>query len=341
MENKQIIFTAPNLAELLDVEIPDEIKPNQVLVRTVYTAVSAGTERANLIGEENICGVKSKCNTNFPRRLGYSGVGIVEKIGEAVKSVKVGERVVIYFGKHQKYNLMNERNVYPIGYDSVTDEEAALCTIACFPIEGLRKTRLEIGESALVMGLGILGLIGVQMCRAAGAAPVIAADPNPARRELALKCGATDVLDPLDPDFSSKVKALTGGKGADVIIEVSGVGSALQTSLECVARFGRISLLGCTRKNIDDFDVYHMVHYPGISIVGAHNDARPKFESRPGNWTAYDDLGAIIKLLASGSLNFKPLINEIHKPEECKEQFERLAFDYANFPIGLLFDWRD
>lgn len=337
MRDWQIVFTAPNQAELLEreVSLPGQ---EEVLLRTLYTAVSAGTERANLIGEININPDPAKCNDAFPRELGYSGVGIVEAVGARVHGVQPGDRAVIYFGKHRAYNLVSENKVFRVP-STVTSEDAALCTIACFPLEGLRKTRLEIGESAAIVGLGLLGLMAVQMCAAAGAVPVIAVDPNPHRRKLALAMGATCAFDPSDRDFVESVRAATDERGVDVIIEASGEGAALKEALKCVARFGRISLLGCTRKNIDDFDVYHLVHSPGIQIIGAHNNARPKFESRPGNWTYQDDIRAILSLLAHERLNFRPLISEIHSPEECKAQYERLALRPTEFPIGMLFDW--
>ena len=124
--------------------------------------------------------------------------------------------------------------------------------ISTFPMAAIRKTRLEMGESAIVMGLGILGMIGVKLLRAAGAVPIIAADPNPKRREIALKNGADFAFDPLCEDFADKVKSVTGG-GVNVAIEVTGVGAGFNEALDCMAKFGRVALLGCTRSS--DFTV--------------------------------------------------------------------------------------
>lgn len=337
MNNKQIIFTAPKIAELLDAPIADQLQPKQVRVRTVYTVISAGTERANLIGEVNISGKIEDCNDRFPRKLGYCGVGEVVDIGSDVTSVKVGDRVVIYFGKHSQYNTLPETNVFPIRSD-VSYLDAALMVIACFPAEGVRKARLEYGESAMVVGLGILGLIGCKLAQLAGAVPVIAVDPNPERRALAMKYGADHALDPTAPDFLETVKSLTGGKGVNVVVEASGNSKALKNALHACAPMARVTLLGCTRTP-DTYDLYHDVHYPGISMIGAHNFARPKVESHPGNWTAADDVDAMLRLIAYGRMDLKPLIAEIHSPAEAPEVFARLADD-PNFPIGVAFDWR-
>lgn len=338
MENKQIIFTEPNKAELLDCPVPDELGEEDVRVKMVYTVVSAGTERANLVGEVNISGIRKACNDTFPRKLGYCGVGTVEAIGSRVKSVAVGQRVIVYFGKHCQHNVVHQSKAIPITPENVDDLDASLMVIAGFPAEGVRKSRLEFGESAMVVGAGILGLIAVALAKAAGAVPVIAADPNPERRKLAIEMGADFAVDSLEPDYVEQVKSLTDGKGVNVIVEASGNSKALKTALLCCARMGRVTLLGCTRTP-DDYDLYHDVHWPGVSLIGAHNMARPNYESMPGNWTAADDYHAMLKMISLGRLNLRPLISEIHSPEDAPEVYHRLAFD-KNFPIGVVFDWR-
>lgn len=339
MKNKQIIFTAPNRAELLETEIPDQLAEGTVRVRMTYTAVSAGTERANLIGESNISGKREDCNNHFPRKLGYCGVGVVEAVGDRVSKVNVGDRVIVYFGKHTLYNVVPEANVIPIVPREVEDLDAALMVIAGFPAEGIRKTRLEYGESCMIVGLGILGQIAVALAKIAGAVPVIAADPNPARRELAIRMGADHAVDPTAENAAETIRALTNGKGANVVVEASGNSAALKSALRCCAPMARVSLLGCTRTP-DVYDLYHDVHYPGVTLIGAHNFARPKVESMPGNWTAADDFHAMLKLIHYGRLNLRPLISEIHAPEEAPAVYDRLAND-RNFPIGVLFDWRE
>ncbi|HEY3329024.1 MAG TPA: zinc-binding alcohol dehydrogenase [Capsulimonadaceae bacterium] len=340
MNTKQILFTAPYEARLVDTELaaPGE---GEVLVRTEFTAISAGTERANLVGDKNISGVREQCTeVKFPRALGYSGAGVVEQIGSRVTNVKPGDRVVISFGLHRQYNLVGQSQVHKIVHESVTSLEAAFVVIAGFSIAGIRKTRLEIGESAMVMGLGILGILAVQLCRIAGGVPVIAVDPNEARRALALQNGADHALDPTGPDFIDNVKALTYGKGVNSIIEVSGVSVALSQALDCAAPFGRVALLGCSRTPGAPIDFYHQVHYPGVTIVGANNFARPIRESSPGNWTASDDYGAILGLIAGGRLNIRPLLSAPISPEDAPDIYRHLAADPAGFPIGVAFDWR-
>ena len=248
MNGKQIVFTAANRAELLDVELP-EVGEHQVMVQTVISTISAGTERANLTGDPNV-DPNGASRVSFPRSSGYNSAGIVVRTGSAVTGVKPGDRVVVYWGKHQNYNVVPEEQVIPLDGEglphSLSFETGALSFITTFPMAAIRKTRLEMGESALVMGLGVLGLIAVKLLRAAGAVPVIAADPNPRRRALALKYGADDAFDPLQEDFARQVKDATHG-GVNTAIEVTGVGAGFNEALDCMAKFGRVALLGCTR----------------------------------------------------------------------------------------------
>ena len=118
----------------------------------------------------------------------------------------------------------------------------------------------------MVMGLGILGQLAVKLARIAGACPVIACDPVKERREEALKNGADYAFDPFDKDFVSQVKQASGG-GVQTAIEVTGVGAGLVETLDCMRRFGRVALLGCTRNSDFSIDYYNKVHTPRITLV--------------------------------------------------------------------------
>ena len=208
---KQIVFTAPGKAELLDTPLPNA-EPDSITVSTEYTVISGGTEKATLLNLPNSPGGP------FPRYTGYSGVGRVIKAGPATKT-PVGSRVLVYHGVHSNWNVVPEANITPILDNSISSLDAAFVTLASMGLGGVRKARLEIGESAMVMGLGLLGMFAVQFCRLNGAFPVIAADPNPDRRALALQLGADAALDPLSPEFSDQVRDLTYGKGVRATIE--------------------------------------------------------------------------------------------------------------------------
>ncbi len=332
METKTIVFTAPKTAELL----PGETKPmtpTSVAVKMEYTVISGGTERASITGSPNT-------GTTWPRHLGYCGVGHVIAVGEQVTSVVPGDRVLVYHGRHSQYNVAPEAKITKVTQEELDSLEAAFVIIAAMGLGGVRKLELELGESAMVMGLGLLGIFAIEFLRLSGAYPLIAADPNPERRKLALELGADYALDPTEDGFTQKVKDLTDGKGINACVEVTGRSEAMKQALECAARQGRISLLGCTRNSDCAIDYYQQVHRPGVKLIGAHNLVRPQFESYPHHWTHQDDCKAILKLLAAGRIQVKPIISRVVKPEMAPEIYTQLCDD-PKFPLGTVFDWRE
>lgn len=331
MNTKTIVFTEPYTAQYMDYET-NPMTDTTVAVKMEYTVVSGGTERACIVALPN-------AGTKFPKFLGYCGIGQVVEVGSQVTSVVPGDRVLVYHGRHSIYNVVPEIKVTKVPQD-VDSLEAAFVIISTMGLGGVRKLEIELGESAMVMGLGLLGMFSVQFLRLSGAYPVIAADLNPERRKLALQLGADYALDPADPDFVKTVKELTGGKGVNATVEVTGVSKAMHQALECAARQGRISLLGCTRISDCPIDYYAQVHRPGVKLIGAHNLVRPKFESYPHHWTHQDDCKAVLNLLAAGRIQVKPIISRMVKPQDAPQIYKQLCED-PMFPMGTVFDWRN
>ncbi len=317
---KQIVFENGK-ASLWEAErrVP---QAGEVGVHVAYTAVSAGTERDAL-------------RAGYLCKTGYSGSGIIEAVGEGVTGLAVGDRVLVHGGCHLSHAVVGADHVVKLP-DNVALDIAALPIIAGFSLAGVRKTRIEVGESCLIVGLGLLGLFAVQFARLSGAMPVIVADFDAERREMALQMGADVALDPSQKDYAERVRELTHG-GANCVIESTGQGKALNQALTVTARFGRVSLLGCLRTPVE-VDFYNAVHRPGIELIGAHSGARPTLQSQPHNWTEYDDWCVILNYLAAGRLNFDCMISEKHSPLEAPEVYRRLC-EEMDFPIGVLFDW--
>lgn len=348
MENPNIVFTRPNRAELVDRVIP-EPQRGEVRVRLVRSCVSSGTERANLIGvpDSGVSIFAEGDATTWPRQLGYSSSGVVDRVGPDVVGLAVGDRVALSWSKHARFQCIPAAQASRVP-DGVSFADAAFAHLATFPLAAVRKCRLEAGESALVMGQGVLGQMAVLLLRAAGAAPVLAADPDADKRERARALGADAALDPSSADFAAQIRArcpadraAMGGRaegaGPRVGIEVTGVGAALNGLLDVIAPFGRIALLGCTRDSNFTIDYYHRVHGRGVTLVGAHTLARPDVESAPGWWTTRDDARAFLGLLAYRRLSLAGFVDEVHAPGDCGAVYARLAAGGA-FPT-VQFDW--
>ncbi len=333
MRVSYICADKPGCAELKSVELdPQSLAPDEVLLESDFSAVSAGTERAWLLAMPN-------ATPNFPYHPGYSAAGRVVAAGDKVANLKIGDRVLITWAGHRSHVVRKAETVFKIEDDSIDLLEAAFAHIASFPMLGVRKLRLELGESVMVAGQGILGVFALQFARLSGGLPVFASDLDPKRRELAVKLGADEVFSPADPDFIARVMEATGGKGVNAVVEVTGVAAALQQALEYVAWMGRIALLGCTRISDVPIDFYRYVHRRGITLIGAHTATRPEHESRPGAWSEHDDYRTFLKLLAAGRIQVRPLISEVVSPAEAHEVYDCLCRT-KNPPLGIAFDWR-
>jgi threonine dehydrogenase-like Zn-dependent dehydrogenase len=109
--------------------------------------------------------------------------------------------------------------------------------------------------------------------------------------------------------------------------------------LDCMAKFGRVALLGCTRDKEFTIDYYSKVHGPGITLIGAHTIARPKQESHEGWWTEYEDYESLIRLTQLGRIKLSTLVDETHSAKDAVAIFNRLAVE-KSFPVTQL-DWRE
>jgi len=330
MKRQTIVFTDREKAELVETDFaPAKPEPGFVLLKTEYTLISPGTERACLLGLSD---------HSFPMMQGYSAVATVIESGHGSR-LKPGERVLAYRSTHSSIQQMEELCVVRIKDSAIASEDAVFAVTAAMGLQGVRKVRPELGEAVAVMGLGLLGLAAVRCTHLSGAFPLVAIDFNEKRRKIARKFGADHVFAPDEPDIREKVREVTGG-GVNALVEVTGNPAALNSALDLVAPFGRIALVGCSRTPTEKIDFYHKIHKPGISIIGAHNFVRPSNDSYPGYWTMCDDMEMLLRLIGAGKFVPSGMRSEIARPEEAPEIFSRLVKGDPNM-LGVLFDWRN
>lgn len=332
MQGYKVVFTQIGQAEIQEFVVK-EPKENEVVIKVLYTLISAGTEKAIFRGE-----VQTGCT--FPRVPGYSSVGTIVKVGKNVTQFKEGDRVFAARGGHGSYNTRPISRVVKIP-DEVRFEDAVFTRMASFPLLALRRSHIELGETAVIVGLGVLGLIGVQLAKIAGALPVIAVGNREIRRELARKSGADYVFEPNDPKLKEKIVKISsqyGNSGANVVIETSGSVDALISAINYTGKRGRIALNGCNwgipEKPID----LYKIHLNGIELIGVHDSTRMPYNSAPGNWTAKKDFMTILGLMEKKRIDVSSLRSNIVSAEKAPEIYGRLLND-RQFPLGVIFDW--
>jgi 2-desacetyl-2-hydroxyethyl bacteriochlorophyllide A dehydrogenase len=336
MRALRLVAYAPLSMELESAELPDVPPPGTLLVEARTTAISAGTEIANLRGITPYHSADNPDWRDRPYYPGYSLAGVVRAVGEGVVGFAPGDRVCGW-GPHASAAIVDARRFVPIP-EGVSFDHAAMTSLASIVMNAVRMARIELGERVAVVGAGLIGQLALQMSRLSGARPTVAIDPIVARLTLARTCGATFGLDPSAPDADDQLDRLAGGHDFDVVFEATGSPAAFNPALKRVAFGGRLILLGSTRGLVDSFDPYDDVHRKGITIIGAHVSSHPDQPTHLNRWTRENNQRLALDLIADGSLQMEPLIGHRVPCDEGALMFERLATSRESF-FGVLLQW--
>ncbi len=219
--------------------------PRDVRVRTRLGAISAGTEGAWYFGTDPQLDPGFKpgrvARPKFPKLLGYEKLAVVEDVGGEVDSLVPGQRVVGHYGHAEEFVLPAE-GLIPVP-DHVDDVEAVAYSLSTVALHAIRRSRLQIGDDVLITGQGFIGLMAVKLCRLAGAGRIAVTDPYPLRRDLGLRSGADEALDPGACDVAATLAGGPSGGLFDVALETSSSFEALHDAMGSVRRNGRICVL--------------------------------------------------------------------------------------------------
>ena len=339
---KQIIQDLKSGATLLE-EVPvPQVKSGCVLIQTTRTLVSLGTERmlvefgkANLIDKarqqpDKVKQTLDKLKTDGimptleavfnklgqPLPLGYCNVGRVVAVGRGVTEFQVGDRVASN-GNHAEYVCVPQNLVAKIP-DNVSDDEAAFTVIGSIGLEGIRLLKPELGETIVVVGLGLIGLIVAQLLRANGCR-VIGVEFDQAKLDLAASWGVIPVNPAKGDDQVKVVEGLTNGVGADGVIITASAhdDSIIHNACMMSRKRGRIILVGVIGLNMrrDDFYKKELSFQVSCSYGAGRYDE--EYEQKGHDyplpyvrWTEKRNFLAILGAIADGGLKVKPLITE-------------------------------
>lgn len=298
-------------------------KENEVLVKTMFSTISPGTELAWLNHMENTPG-------EYPYYPGYSCCGRIEGTGSGTADFKEGDLVVCNQIHCSGFAIESKKcTKIPAG---ITPCEASAFRLASISLQGVRKADIQLGDKAAVLGLGPIGNLAAQLGFCAGAGSVTGFDFVAWRRALAEECGILNTEENGEKEeFDSAF---------DVVIEATGVPQAIHTAFKMVKPLGKVVLLGSTRGNTDGVNFYRDVHRKGISVVGAHEMHRAQHESDQfGHFRSHKrDEETVVELLAQRRITLEPLISEITSPENAQAIYDRLLCKKDPLMLAA-FDW--
>lgn len=317
--------------ELVDMPTPT-IGPHDVLVRV----------RACGICGSDVHGLDGKTGRRIPPLvMGHEAAGEVVETGADVHDLRPGDRVTfdstVYCGQcfhctRGEVNLCDNREVLGVSPgpyrrhgafaeyvsvprrimyklpDNLSYEQAALIEAVSVAVHAVGITPVRLGDSGVVVGSGMIGLLTVQAVKLAGCTRIIAVDPDDSRLELARQMGATATVNPKSVDAVEVIREMTEGRGADVALECVGATDPIRTAIGAVRKGGAVTLVG---------NVAPDINLPLQSVVTRQIRLQ-------GSCASNGEYPACIALLSAGAIQVGPLISAVAPLEEGPSWFDRL-----------------
>jgi len=370
---KQVVQNYDN-GELRVEDVPAPIcRAGGVLVRTAFSLVSAGTERMK-VGQARM-GLVAKARARPDKvkqvlqsvhqvgltatyakvrerlaaltPLGYSLAGVVEEVGAGLDEFQVGDRVACAgegVACHAEF-VSVPRNLCARVPDGVDLKDAAFATVGAIAMNGVRQARVTLGDSVLVIGLGLVGLLAVQILKAAGA-KVIGVDLDPAKVDLARRCGADLALTRDTAGLEQTVRDATGGLGVDVAYVAASTKSSDPLTLagEVTRDRGTVVIVGMVPVEADWQTYYHKELSVLLSRSYGPGRYDPQYEQKGIDypvgyvrWTERRNLEEFLRLIAIGRINPGLLEPRVFKFEDAPEAYRQLH--EGSHAVGILFEY--
>ncbi|MFQ3611864.1 MAG: bi-domain-containing oxidoreductase [Fimbriimonadales bacterium] len=356
-------------------EVPaPSVRSGAVLVANRFSLISAGTERMkietgkmSLLGKarsrpdlvkkvlrtlqtEGISATYRKVTARLesPSPLGYSCAGDVIAVGSEVSGIEVGQRVACAGAEHAHHAEMvcvPQNLVVPIP-DGVSYEQAAFTTVGAIALHGVRQAQVQLGDTVVVIGLGLVGLLTVQLLRASGAR-IFGIDVNPTRCELAKQLGA-ELAVHRSEDVVSLVSGFTNGYGADIVMLTAGgsTNDPIELAGELARDRGKVVVVGLLKMDVPQRLYYEKELTVLLSRSYGPGRYDPVYEEMGIDypigyvrWTERENLREFLRLVATGQVQLDPLITHRYPIERASEAYEALAGEQGKQMIGTLLEY--
>jgi len=344
-----LVFTKPRQVDF-DVVEDRTLAAKEVRVRTLYSGISAGTEMTAYRGSNPYLSKQwdpknrlflSSAAPSQPYPLsgwGYEEVGEVIEIGPGVSTLKVGDVIYGTWG-HRTQSILQEDyaspRIKPVDLATILAIYSHLGPIA---LNGILDASIHVGETVAIFGLGVLGQVIAQLARLSGAR-VFGVDLIQNRLELAQELGAIEAgFNPQDGSPAEKIKNLTGGRGADVTIEVSGNARALHEAVRAAAYSARVVTLGFFQGEAQGLSLGEEFHHNRISLVCSQiSNVDPALSYR---WDRLRLIHTIMDLQARGLLNLRPVITHVIPFKQAAQAF-RILDETPDQALQIVLDFSE
>lgn len=345
------------------------MRKGHLLIRTSRSLISAGTEKmlvsfgkASYINKarqqpEKVRMVLDKVRTDGlvptfnsvksklsdPMPMGYSNVGTVIAVGDGVSNFRVGDRVASN-GPHAEIVCVAE-NLCARVPDGVSDDQACFTVLGAIGLQGVRLAEPTLGERFVVYGLGLIGLLAVQILRANGCR-VLGVDIDERRVAQARALGAETVNLAKGEDLIAAADGFTAGKGVDGVLITASTSdnSIVSNSAEICRKRGRIVLVGVVGLSLNRSDFYEKELSFQVSCSYGPGRYDPSYETEGHDypfgfvrWTQQRNFEAVLGLMAENSLTVDPLISHRYSIDAAPDAYTALDSDAD--ALGILLDY--
>lgn len=331
MNVEEVIFVGGSCAQLR--RVVRDLKPagNGVTLRTLYSFVSTGTERAKLTGLQVV---------DYPYLAGNRAVCEVMAVGETVTDVVPGD-VVLTHTPHVSHVLSEGfRARVP---DGVPLPQAAASALALVAITALRVSPPQLGDIVVVVGLGPVGMIAAQLYEAAGAT-VVGVDTDPGRLEVGRDLGVSHLVRGGEKEVAAEVLRHTGPEGARIVVEATGVPAVFQQCFDFARQGGDLVMLGSPRGALveDITPTLERMHlwrtHSSVTVKGAHEWRFPFYRTPFTRHSIEENAAAIFSLIRRGRLDLSRVVDHVVPASDAPSAYAEIL-DKPGQWSGVLFDW--
>ena len=371
---KQVLQNVKSGDLTLETVPPPALQPGGVRVRTAASLISAGTEKMLIdLAQKSLVGkaqarpdlvrqvldkmrkegfmstyrnVRSKMEK--PMSLGYSAAGIVAEVGSGVVDLRPGDRVAMAgagYANHAEINFV-PKNLVAVIPDGVSFEEASYTTVASIALQGVRLAKPELGDNVAVVGLGLIGLITVQILLANGCR-VIGIDIDPGKIALGMQMGMDEGVASSTGDAASAVERFTRGRGVDHTLITAATKSSGPVELagEITRRKGQVVAVGAVGMEIPR-DVYYKKELE-VKISMSYGPGRYDASYEEGGidypydyvrWTEQRNMQAVLDLMARGRLDVKPLTSHRFSIDRALDAYDLIKSAKEPY-VGIVLEY--
>jgi polar amino acid transport system substrate-binding protein len=353
---------------------PPQLRDGHVLVKTAYSLISAGTEKTKIdTAEKSLLG-KAKARPdlvqqvirrakreglwktwqlvserlNTPLAMGYSSAGIVIDTMGDVGDVRPGDRVACggSHANHAEVVCVPKNLIVPVP-EGVGTDHAAFATLGAIAMQGVRQAEARLGEKVLVIGLGLVGLLTLQILKAAGC-KVFGIDLDPSKLGLAgsLGCDTTALVD--DSELEEKILLFTNGYGVDSTIITAGTSSnqPIEQAAELTREKGRVVVVGVTKMDIPrepfymkELELRMSRSYGPGRYDSTFEEAGNDYPYAYVRFTETRNMSSFLDLVAAGIVRLDPIITHRFSIQDAATAYDIMRGSRKENYLGILLEY--